>query len=66
MRLTPALLAALLLAAPAAFAQKTLLHCGRLLDVRSGKLLSQQTIVVEKDRITAVAGRLHRRQRPAG
>ena len=44
----------LLLAAPAAFAQKTLLHCGRLLDVRSGKLLSQQTIVVEKDRITAV------------
>lgn len=48
------LAAALLLAAPSAFAQKTLLHCGHLLDVRSGKLLSQQTIVVEKDRITAV------------
>ncbi len=46
--------AGLLLLAPAAFAQKTYLHCGRLLDVRSGKLLSQQTIVVEKDRITAV------------
>ncbi len=54
MRLIPTLLLALLLAAPAAVAQKTLLHCGRLLDVRSGKLLSQQTIVVERDRITAV------------
>ncbi|ALW87003.1 amidohydrolase [Hymenobacter sedentarius] len=48
--------AALLLLAPAAFAQKTYLHCGHLLDVRSGKLLSQQTIVVEKDRIVAVQG----------
>ena len=46
--------AALLLTAPAAFGQKTYLHCGHLLDVRSGKLLSQQTIVVEKDRIVAV------------
>ncbi len=46
--------AAALLAAPAAFAQKTYLHCGHLLDVRSGKLLAQQTIVVEKDRIAAV------------
>jgi len=33
---------------------RTLLHCGRLLDVRAGRLLSQQTLVVEKDRITAV------------
>ena len=48
--------ATLLLAAPAAFAQKTYLHCGHLLDVRSGKLLSQQTIVVEQDRIVAVQG----------
>ncbi len=54
MRTSILAITALLLAAPAAFAQKTLLHCGRLLDVRSGKLLSQQTIVVEKDRITAV------------
>jgi imidazolonepropionase-like amidohydrolase len=48
--------AALLLTASAASAQKTYLHCGRLLDVRSGKLLSQQTLVVEKDRIVAVQG----------
>ena len=33
---------------------RLLLHCGHLLDVRSGKLLAQQTVVVEKDRITAV------------
>ncbi|MDB5267656.1 MAG: amidohydrolase [Hymenobacter sp.] len=51
----PALATAVfLLAAPTAFAQKTYLHCGHLLDVRSGKLLTQQTIVVERDRITAV------------
>ncbi|AMR26580.1 amidohydrolase [Hymenobacter psoromatis] len=48
------LLAALSLTGPAAFAQKTLLHCGHLLDVRGGRTLSQQTIVVEKGRITAV------------
>ena len=47
-------LAALGLSGPAALAQKTLLHCGHLLDVRTGRLLTQQTIVVEKDRITAV------------
>ncbi|MDJ0367091.1 amidohydrolase family protein [Hymenobacter sp. H14-R3] len=47
-------LAALGLTGPAALAQKTLLHCGRLLDVRTGRLLTQQTLVVEKDRITAV------------
>ena len=47
------LLAALSFAGPA-YAQKTLLHCGHLLDVRSGRLLSQQTIVVEKGRIMAV------------
>ena len=48
------LLTAFGLASPTAFAQKTYLHCGRLLDVRSGRLLSQQTIVVERDRIVAV------------
>ncbi len=48
------LLATLGLTGPAAFAQKTLLHCGHLLDVRGGRMLSQQTIVVVKDRITAV------------
>ncbi|AWM35037.1 metal-dependent hydrolase family protein [Hymenobacter nivis] len=50
----PCLAAALLLGGPAAFAQKTYLHCGHLLDVRSGRLLAQQTVVVEKDRIVAV------------
>ena len=50
----PCLAAILLLGAPAAFAQKTYLHCGHLLDVRSGRLLAQQTVVVEKDRIVAV------------
>ncbi|RZL06798.1 MAG: amidohydrolase family protein [Hymenobacter sp.] len=48
------LISSITLAGPAAFAQKTLLHCGRLLDVRTGRLLTQQTLVVEKDRITAV------------
>jgi imidazolonepropionase-like amidohydrolase len=47
-------LALLALASHGALAQKTLLHCGRLLDVRTGRLLTQQTLVVEKDRITAV------------
>jgi imidazolonepropionase-like amidohydrolase len=50
----PCLAAAFLLGAPAAFAQKTYLHCGHLLDVRSGRLLAQQTVVVERDRIVAV------------
>ena len=53
-----ALACAPLLFSAAAIAQvappRQLLHCGRLLDVRSGKLLSQQTIVVERDRIVAV------------
>ncbi|RZK61222.1 MAG: amidohydrolase family protein, partial [Hymenobacter sp.] len=48
------LLLALGLAIPAAHAQQIYLHCGRLLDVRAGRLLSQQTIVVEKGRIVAV------------
>ena len=47
-------LSLLALASHGALAQKTYLHCGRLLDVRAGRLLSQQTIVVEKDRIVAV------------
>ncbi|WP_460676060.1 metal-dependent hydrolase family protein [Hymenobacter coalescens] len=56
MRRTPTLLpllAAMLLAAPA-LAQKTYLHCGRLLDVRAGKLLTEQTLVVENGRVLAV------------
>lgn len=38
----------------AAHAQKTYLHCGRLLDVRAGRLLTEQTIVVENGRVQAV------------
>jgi imidazolonepropionase-like amidohydrolase len=41
-----------LFAAPLSAA--TLVHAGRLLDVDSGRLLDQRTIVVEGDRITAV------------
>jgi imidazolonepropionase-like amidohydrolase len=37
-----------------AAAQKTYLHCGRLLDVRAGKLLTEQTLVVENGRVQAV------------
>jgi imidazolonepropionase-like amidohydrolase len=48
------LLTTLGLSGPAAFAQKTLLHCGRLLDVRTGRLLAQQTLVVAQGRIEAV------------
>ncbi|GAA4373754.1 amidohydrolase family protein [Hymenobacter koreensis] len=35
-------------------AQKTYLHCGRLLDVRAGKLLPERTLVVENGRVQAV------------
>jgi imidazolonepropionase-like amidohydrolase len=38
----------------AAAAQKTYLHCGRLLNVRAGKLLAEQTVVVENGRVLAV------------
>lgn len=38
----------------AATAQKTYLHCGRLLDVRAGRLLAEQTVVVENGRVLAV------------
>ncbi|MGI4835714.1 MAG: amidohydrolase family protein [Janthinobacterium lividum] len=37
-----------------ALAQKTYLHCGHLLDVRAGRLLGPQTLVVERGRIVAV------------
>lgn len=35
-------------------AQKTLLHCGKMIDVKSGKTLSQMTITVEGDEIVAL------------
>ena len=46
--------AALLAGAPTAQAQKTYVHCGRLLDVRSGKTLTEQTVVIENGRVSAV------------
>ncbi len=36
------------------FAQKTYIHAGRLIDVRSKKVLNEQTIVVEGDKILSV------------
>lgn len=35
-------------------AQKTIIHAGRLIDVKSQKVLTEQTIVVEGDRIVSV------------
>ena len=36
-------------------AQKTLLHCGQLIDVKAGKLQSTMTVTIEKNKITAVS-----------
>nr|WP_088843153.1 amidohydrolase family protein [Hymenobacter gelipurpurascens] len=44
---------ALLSAAPT-WAQKTYLHCGRLLDMRQDRAQSEMTLVVEKGRVVAV------------
>ncbi|RSK48275.1 amidohydrolase family protein [Hymenobacter rigui] len=49
-----ALLAGSLLLATAAQAQKTYLHCGRLLDMRTERARSEMTVVVENGRIVAV------------
>ncbi|TYZ11840.1 amidohydrolase family protein [Hymenobacter lutimineralis] len=43
-----------LLLAPAAQAQKTYLHCGRLLDMRTEQAQTEMTIVTENGRIVAV------------
>ncbi|SHJ05021.1 Imidazolonepropionase [Hymenobacter daecheongensis DSM 21074] len=51
---TLALLAATLLTAPLAVAQKTYVQCGRLLDMRSAKAQTEVTLVLEKGRVTAV------------
>ena len=36
------------------FAQKTYLHCGRLLDMRIDRTQTEMTVVVEKGRVVAV------------
>ncbi|MDF2158546.1 amidohydrolase family protein [Algoriphagus sp. CAU 1675] len=38
-----------------AFAQKTYIHAGRMIDVKSKKILTEQTIVVEGDKILSVS-----------
>ncbi len=43
-----------LLAANVSFAQRTVIHCGNLFDARQGTMQPQMTVVVEKNRITAV------------
>lgn len=34
--------------------QSTYLHCGKLIDTKNGKVLSEMTIIVEKNKITAI------------
>jgi len=41
------------------FAQKTVIHAGKLLDVKNGKILTEQTIVVEDDKIISVNSGYH-------
>ncbi len=48
------LVLALLLAGPLAFAQKTLIHCGTLIDGKNKDVQSQVTIVVEANKIVSV------------
>ncbi len=45
---------ALILSSIVGFAQKTYLHCGKLIDVEKGKVLSEMTVIVENDRIIEV------------
>lgn len=37
-----------------AFAQRTVMYCGNLLDVKKGEMLRQMTVIVEKNKIIAV------------
>lgn len=48
------LLGSILMYSCAVFAQKTLIHAGKLVDVRTNKILTEQTIVVENDKIVSV------------
>ncbi|AHJ96545.1 amidohydrolase family protein [Hymenobacter swuensis] len=50
----PLALGGLLLACTTAHAQKTYLHCGRLLDMRSERAQTEMTLVIEKGRVLAV------------
>src|SRR5690349_1833615 len=48
------LLLSLLLVAPGAYAQKTLVHCGTLIDGKSNDAQSQVTLVIEGNKITSI------------
>ena len=48
------LLLLLILSCQLSNAQKTFIHCGKLIDVDNSKLLDNQTITVEADRIIAI------------
>ena len=47
-------LAVLLLLANVAFAQKTILHCGKLIDVKNRQVLTEMSVIIEKDMIADV------------
>lgn len=36
------------------FGQKTILHCGRLIDVKAGKIQEKMSVIIEKNKITDV------------
>lgn len=44
----------ILLAPLLVFSQRTILHCGRLIDVKSGTLLNEYSVIVENEKIVAV------------
>ncbi len=50
----PLVLSIALLVATAAGADTTLVHAGKLFDAESGKLLAEQTIIIDGDRIKAI------------
>ncbi|TGE08069.1 amidohydrolase family protein [Hymenobacter fodinae] len=52
--LTAFILTSALCTAAPAWAQKTYLHCGRLLDMRQDRAQTEMTVVVEKGRVVAV------------
>lgn len=50
----PLLSSLILMLSISAFAQKTYIHAGRLIDVKTKKVLTEQTIIVEEDKILSV------------
>jgi imidazolonepropionase-like amidohydrolase len=49
------LIAAFLFSVQSVLAQTTYIHCGKLVDTQSGKILSEQTIIVEGNKIVDVS-----------